>query len=117
VEELISKNKELTDRNQELDQILYRASHDLRTPVTSMFGILNLLKADSIPESVQEYCNHFERMMHQMNGVVNTLDLLGKSTLDEVKIKPLCVKTVIDEEIHHLRYLQNFKFIEFKKAG
>ncbi len=115
VEELISKNKELTDRNQELDQILYRASHDLRTPVTSMFGVLNLLKADAIPESVKEYCNHFERMMYQMSSVVNTLDLLGKSTLDEVKIKSVAVGPLIEEEIQQLSYLQNFKLIDFRK--
>jgi signal transduction histidine kinase len=116
VEELINKNKELTDRNQELDQVLYRASHDLRSPVSSMFGVLNLLKAEEVPAHIQQYCIHFERMMHQMNGVVNTLDLLAQSTLDEIRINSLQVDRLIEEEIGSLSYLSNFRFIEFRKS-
>jgi signal transduction histidine kinase len=114
VEKLIDKNKELLERNQELDQILYRASHDLKSPITSMFGVLNLLKSESIPEGFQDYYNHFELMMHQMNGVVNTLDLLGKSTLDEIKIKVVNLKELVERETNQLKYLSNFKWIDFE---
>ena len=48
VEELMHTNKELTERNLELDAILYRSSHDLKSPLTSVFGILHLLKSEQI---------------------------------------------------------------------
>ena len=51
VEEVQAKNKvlvatldQLQERNQELDEILYRFSHDLRSPVASILGILSLFK-------------------------------------------------------------------------
>lgn len=113
VEELMSKNKELQDRNQELDQLLYRSSHDLRSPVTSMFGVLNLLKSAPIPPDFQVYCDHFEKMMKQMNAVVNTLDQLGKSTLEDILLEPLSVRSLIDECIQQLSHLPNFPHIQF----
>src|SRR6478609_5475811 len=115
VEELIQKNTDLNERNQELDQLLYRASHDLRSPITSMFGVLNLLKSDSIPESIKDYCLHFERMMHQMNGVVNSLSLLGQSTKESIESSEVNIKSVVVDEINLLSSLPNASSIQFRK--
>lgn len=115
VEELIHKNTDLNERNQELDQLLYRASHDLRSPITSMFGVLNLLKSDSIPESIKDYCQHFERMMHQMNGVVNSLSLLGQSTKESIEPSEVDIRNIVEEEINQLLSLPNASTIEFRK--
>jgi signal transduction histidine kinase len=116
VEEVIRKNNELTERNQELDQILYRASHDLRSPITSMLGILNLIKSESVSEGLVEYCFHMKQMIMQMEGVVNTLTLLGRSTQEEIKITPIDLHSLIEEEINHLSSLPNFKWIDFRKS-
>ena len=116
VEELFQKNKQLTEKNQELDQILYRASHDLRTPITSMFGILNLLKAESIPENLRDYYYHFDQMISQMNSVVNTLTLLGQSTMEEMRIKDIDILCLLDAEVSKLSNLPNFDLIDFKKS-
>ncbi len=115
VEELIHKNTDLNERNQELDQLLYRASHDLRSPITSMFGILHLLKSDAISESIKDYCQHFERMMHQMNGVVNSLSLLGQSTKETIEISEVDIKPIVEEEISQLSNLPNAPTIKFRK--
>lgn len=115
VEELIHKNTDLNERNQELDQLLYRASHDLRSPITSMFGILHLLKSDAIPESIKDYCQHFERMMHQMNGVVNSLSLLGQSTKESIEVNEVDIRLIVEEEISQLKSLPNASRVEFRK--
>jgi len=39
---LESQNKELTDLNHELDKFAYSVSHDLRSPLTSIMGLINL---------------------------------------------------------------------------
>lgn len=116
VEELIHKNADLNERNQELDQLLYRASHDLRSPITSMFGLLNLMKAESIPDSLQNYCQHFELMMRQMNSVVNSLTLLGQSTREDNEISSVDVKKIVTEEIGQLDDLPNIQLIDFKTS-
>ena len=116
VEQVISKNVELTERNHELDQILYRASHDLRSPITSMLGILNLIKSESVSDGLMEYYLHMKQMILQLEGVVNTLNLLGRSTQEEIKITPINLHSLIEDEISHLTSLPNFKWIDFRKS-
>lgn len=116
IEQLVSKNKDLIERNQELDQILYRSSHDLKSPLSSLAGLLSLLKSESLPEHIQVYCLHFDQRIQQMNSVINTLTLLGQSVLDEVKVTSVALSNVMEEAIASQRYLNNFNFIDFKTS-
>jgi signal transduction histidine kinase len=45
-EELISKNDELIRINNDLDNFIYTASHDLKAPISNIEGLLNTLKND-----------------------------------------------------------------------
>lgn len=116
VEELIEKNKLLAERNQELDQILYRASHDLGSPVASMVGVLNLLQLESVPPNFKTYCDHFEESITQMQAVVKTLILLGQATSESVSSVDCDVHHMVEDEINQLSYLGNFNQVEFKKS-
>jgi signal transduction histidine kinase len=116
VEELIEKNNLLAERNRELDQILYRASHDLGSPVASMVGVLSLLQLENVPENVKPYCDHFEKAIHQMQAVVKTLILLGQATSESFNPVVFQLQDVVEEEINQLNYLGNFSQIEFKKT-
>jgi len=47
-EDLLKKqNEELTKINAELDRFVYSASHDLRAPLMSVKGLLNMIKVDT----------------------------------------------------------------------
>ena len=116
VEELIDKNKLLAERNRELDQILYRASHDLGSPVASMVGVLSLLQLETVPENFKPYCEHFEKAIHQMQAVVKTLILLGQATSESFNPSVFQIQDIVEEEINQLNYLGNFSQLEFKKS-
>ncbi|ARS34608.1 PAS domain-containing sensor histidine kinase [Pontibacter actiniarum] len=45
-EELMLKNKELVKINNELDNFVYAASHDLKAPITNLEGLLTALEED-----------------------------------------------------------------------
>jgi PAS domain S-box-containing protein len=45
-EQLKNQNDELTKINSELDRFVYSASHDLRAPLLSVKGLLNMMKLD-----------------------------------------------------------------------
>ncbi len=44
---LVEKNNELIKANQELDRFVYSASHDLRSPLSSIAGLIELSKRDA----------------------------------------------------------------------
>ena len=60
------------NRNRELAQIAYQISHDLRGPVTSLMGILNLLRVDEDAETRQFF---FENVP----GLLDKIDVFARS--------------------------------------
>src|SRR5688572_16348727 len=86
VEELSRQNikleyalDELRERNRELDQILYRASHDLRSPITSIVGILNVLEYEPLTDLQVECFAHIRDRSLQMDELLGSLSILAKT--------------------------------------
>ncbi len=56
---------ELQRLNHELDQFIYHASHDLRSPLTSILGLVNLIHLEKPTPTIASYANMIqERMLH-----------------------------------------------------
>lgn len=118
VEELHSKNKtlesaleELKERNLELDQILYRASHDLRSPITSIVGILNVLEHEPL-SAFQKLCfEHIRDKSSQMDEVLKSLSTLSKTISNDIHFSEVNLDITIRNCINDLRYLPNFSSV------
>ena len=59
-EELRQTVDELAARNFELDQLVYKMSHDIRSPLTSVLGLTNVMKIDPDQSQWPVYINHIE---------------------------------------------------------
>ncbi len=64
-------NLSLTKTNGELDQFVYRASHDLRSPLTSILGLIIIAKRSENPREIV-------RCLDMIGSRVNRLDDLIK---------------------------------------
>ncbi|MDN5214537.1 two-component regulator propeller domain-containing protein [Fulvivirgaceae bacterium BMA12] len=65
--------KELMKSNQELDTFLYRASHDLKGPITRLLGLTQLAKLDNKKSKDIDYINIIELSSIDMNKTLNKL--------------------------------------------
>lgn len=72
--ELKRKNEELYRVNSELNQFVYSVSHDLRAPLLSLLGLVDLSRTEKDPNQIQEY---FELM----NGSIRKMDDYIQTTL------------------------------------
>ena len=54
-EELFATNTKLRKRNQELDKFVYSTSHDLRAPLTSIMGLLQLIEMENDPKNINKF--------------------------------------------------------------
>jgi signal transduction histidine kinase len=72
---LIEKNEELKKINRELDQFVYSVSHDLRSPLLSVKGLLSLIELNI----------ENEELIRQYNGLIGT----SINRLDETIIEIL----------------------------
>jgi PAS domain S-box-containing protein len=58
-EEINRKNEELTKINKELDKFVYSASHDLRAPISSLLGLIEVAKMSN--NSKEEIFNYLDK--------------------------------------------------------
>jgi signal transduction histidine kinase len=93
IEELIAKNRYLTltleklkRRSDELDQVLYRASHDLKTPVTSIFGLIQILQQQLLTNDQQQILTHLLGKTKQMDTLLTSLTELSIAFFNPVQI-------------------------------
>ncbi len=78
-ESLKAALKELSDRNFELDQLMYKTSHDLRSPLSSIIGLVNLAHLDNDPSTFRDY-------LSKIDGRARKLDEFIRSMLDYARV-------------------------------
>jgi ligand-binding sensor domain-containing protein/signal transduction histidine kinase len=86
LETLVEKRtQKLSNTLRELETFLYRASHDLRGPISSMLGILNVSELEKDTEQVRKtYSELFRKSVLQLDRALQKL--LLKHTLERKKL-------------------------------
>jgi len=71
--ELESKIEELEKTNDELSRFIYSASHDLRSPLMSVLGIINLSKLDQTVVDPNGYMKMIETSILRLDGFIQKI--------------------------------------------
>ncbi|WP_405564943.1 ATP-binding protein [Polaribacter sp. Asnod6-C07] len=97
--ELLRLNNQLTEKNKDLEQFVYIASHDLQEPLRTVTSISELLKdeyKDSMDENAKTYINFITEGIARMHCLVR--DLMDYSRLgNEVKFSEVNVNAVLED--------------------
>ncbi len=80
IHEQVEKNDELQRTNDELDNFVYTASHDLRTPILNIDGLLQLLKSKSPASGREDMQNLYDRMDKSVQQLKQTIHDLADVT-------------------------------------
>lgn len=72
-------------------ELITNVSHDLKTPLTSIIGYLNLLEKQDLPAEAADYVKILRRKSERLSHTVNDLFTLSKATSGEesVILEPL----------------------------
>ena len=98
---------ELKKTNFELDSFVYRASHDLRAPLRSVLGLLNLIKIESNETQKSVYVNLAEKSINKLDSFILDLTNFSRNTRLEIKKEKIDFEAVIAESIENLKYMEN----------
>ncbi len=79
------ENRELIKSNMELDKFVYSVSHDLRAPLTSMMGVIEIVEEDTADESVKEHTSMLKDGIKKLDKFI--LDILDYSRNSRMDIK------------------------------
>lgn len=100
--------KELSERNFELDQIMYKTSHDLRSPLTSILGLLTLAKDEKDPEKLPEYFGYMEDRVGKLDNFVKSMLTYAKAGRQELNPTEINWEALIEDSLGNLEYMANF---------
>lgn len=119
IEELVSKNNYLTEtlaqlqkRNEELDLLLYKTSHDLKSPITSLQGLLHLLSSEKLTDSQRQLLDYMDQKIAQMNDVLKSLNMLSQASFEKIKPTRIHLDEAIKVAMNDLKYLPNFPIVQ-----
>lgn len=111
-EELKATLDELSERNFELDQLMYKTSHDLRSPLSSILGLVNLAHLDTNEGNHLVYLNKIEGRIKKLDEFIKSMLNYARVNRSEVFYELINVKGVIEGCIQELEYLDNFSSVK-----
>ncbi len=116
VKRLVIQNVNLKISNQELDKFVYSASHDLRAPISSLKGLVTILRAENNPIEVERY-------VEMMKEILDRQDLFLRDIIDFSKSKRLDTQKVlihshelIDQVISNHKFMIGANTISFERS-
>jgi signal transduction histidine kinase/ligand-binding sensor domain-containing protein len=104
IHDMEKRNRELRKVNSELDRFVYSASHDLRAPLTSVLGLVNVAKADDGKE-VKTYLNLIETSVKKLDAFIRDIIDFSRNARLEIKSEEIGFEPLIHEIMNDLKYL------------
>jgi len=116
-EELRIKYEELTKLNLDLDGFIYSTSHNLRSPLTSIKGITNILSHDEIPvEERNFFLNQIKEITIRLEGTIIDIIEYSKNAKTVVEYSLIDLEKLAANSFNSNKYYSNYSIdfsIEF----
>jgi PAS domain S-box-containing protein len=103
----------LQEKSKELEMFLYRSSHDLRAPFTSLEGLLNLIKQEDLSKSTIELVKMFEETLNNGKLLVDNLATSSETFNTTLKNERVDLNKIIKQTLIKLNHIEGFKNISF----
>lgn len=107
-------NKELTIKlsdikkvNAELDQFVYSVSHDLRAPLASVLGLVNLCQNHPDENLMEECIDRIGISIKKLDGFIKDILDYSRNSRTEVKKEVFSIQELTKELIENIRLLSN----------
>jgi signal transduction histidine kinase len=113
-EQLQIRNAELTKKNEALDQFAYRVSHDLRSPIASLKGLLNILADETQIAQIREYHQLMQKSLFRLDDYIRDILDQAQNLRTELSISPLDLYQVIKDIFDQLQFANPKSRVELR---
>jgi signal transduction histidine kinase len=95
-------NDELVKRNAELDKFVYSTSHDLRAPISTILGLVNLARIDKGANLKTVYLDMIEKSMRRQDHFIREIIDQSHNRRGTLKREPIHFSSLIEEVLQRL---------------
>lgn len=110
------RNKELQKLNEELDRFIYSSAHDLKSPLASLDGLVNLARIEISTEEHNHYFDKMKKSIERMSGFIRDITDYAKNKRQRIHVEKIDLEIMIDDIFQSLDFLPEAQRIERKIA-
>lgn len=111
-EKLLRQNAALKKVNSELDQFVYSVSHDLRAPLSSVLGLINIARQEEDMSTVMHYLDLQEKSILKLDVFIREIMDLSRNARLSLQKDKIIFKELVDEVFEEQQYDQSTARIE-----
>lgn len=105
--------EELKIRNAELDNFVYKVSHDLRAPLSSVLGLVNLAKLPGNTDDPFDYIRIIGEKITALDHFISDVLSHSKNLKLDVKYDKVDIRNILAKTIEDLNYLEGANDVDF----
>lgn len=96
---------ELKKANSELDKFVYSVSHDLRAPLSSMLGVIEISKDDTEDEMMLTHLNMLKNNIKKLDGFISDILDYSRNARLEIKKEEIDFVEMLSDITQNLKYM------------
>lgn len=92
---ILDKNDQLQKANDELDRFVYSASHDLKAPLSSLLGLIEVAKLDQ--QEMDQYLGMMKAKINDLEDFIKEIISYSRNARMDIKKQPVNLKKTVSE--------------------
>jgi PAS domain S-box-containing protein len=112
--ELFTTNTELVKTNRELDRFVYSVSHDLRSPLTSILGLVSFIEEESLEADTLEHIGMIKNSVNRLDEFIKNILSYSRNNRTGLDIVQIPLQKTATEIVESLRSIKDAEEILFE---
>ncbi len=113
-EQIKEQFRALQKTNYELDRFVYSVSHDLRAPLTSIMGIINLAELEHQTEQQKRYLEMIQFSINRLDSFIKHILSYSKNAKSEITSEPIDFIELLAEIRANLKFVKGTERMKIK---
>ena len=111
-ERLLEQTELLKEDNHRLELFTYRATHDLKAPLASVLGLIDILRMEQEEAQREGYLQMMEKSIHRLNDFIRDIVDYAKNANDTVRHEKITFENLVADVLESLDHMENAEVIE-----
>ncbi len=112
VKKIEKKNEELEKINGELDRFVYRAAHDLRAPLSSVLGLINVASMEESKGGIKKYLGLMTQSVDKLNRYINDVIQHSYNSRAVVNTREVNLQNLVEKAFESHTFMEGAEGIE-----
>lgn len=111
-EKLLEQTAQLEEDNHRLELFTYRATHDLKAPLSSLLGLIDLLRMEEEEMQREGYLQMMEKSVERLNDFIRDIVDYAKNANESIRYERIEFQELVADVLESLEHMEHANVIE-----